>query len=236
MKPWDLRPARDHGIGAADRLRSLAREPGLGTRATAALWRAATRTALSLVYRMTVEGRANLPAEPPFVLIGNHASHLDAITLAAALPPSLAGRAFALAAGDTFFTSDVTAAFAAYAINALPIWRKQTSPEDLAALRQRLVEDRIVLILFPEGTRSRSGELGRFRPGIGALVAGTTVPVVPCHLHGAFDAWPAARRLPRPGRLALRIGPPLTFADARPDRAGAIGVADACETAVRVMA
>ena len=235
MKEWELRPARDHGLGTGERLRSLAREPGLGTRAISALWRAGTRSLLSLAYGLTVEGRENLPAEPPFVLVGNHTSHLDALTLAAALPVEFAGRVFALAAGDTFFTSDATSAFAAYAINALPIWRKHTSADDLAALRRRLVEDRCVLILFPEGTRSRSGEMGRFRPGIGALVAGTEVPVVPCYLRGAFAAWPAGRRAPGRGRLALRIGPALDFAGVSEDRAGTLEVAGRCEEAVRAL-
>lgn len=235
MNPWDLRPARDHGLGPAARLRSLAREPGLGTRATSAIWRTATRNFLSLVYRLQVEGRDNVPAEPPFVLIGNHCSHLDALTLAAAMPASLSGRTFALAAGDTFFTSDASSAFAAYAINALPIWRKHTSADDLGTLRHRLLEDRCVLILFPEGTRSRTGTLGRFRPGIGALVAGTPVPVVPCFLHGAFDAWPPGRRLPGPGRLRLVIGRPLTFETTSTDRDGTIAVAAACEAAVQAL-
>ena len=56
-----------------------------------------------------------------------------------------------------------------------------------------------MLILFPEGTRSRTGEMGPFKPGIGALVAGTAAPVVPCYLSGAFAAWPPTSRLPRPG-------------------------------------
>jgi 1-acyl-sn-glycerol-3-phosphate acyltransferase len=70
-----------------------------------------------------------------------------------------------------------------------------------------------VLIIFPEGTRSRSGELGRFRSGVARLVAGTRTPVVPCHLSGAFEAWPKGRALPRPFPLRLRIGEPRTFPD-----------------------
>ena len=141
---------------------------------------------------------------------------------AAALPPSAARKAFALAAGDTFFSSVPAAAFAAYAVNALPVWRSRTTAADLAALRARLVEDRVVFILFPEGTRSRTGTMAPFKPGIGALVAGTSVPVVPCWLEGAGAAWPAGQRLPRPGRLHLRIGPPLDFSTATPDRAGGL--------------
>ena len=148
----------------------------------------------------------------------------------------LARRAFALAAGDTFFTSLPSAAFAAYAINALPVWRKDTTEADIDLWRARLLEDGAVLILFPEGTRSRTGAMARFRPGIGTLVAGHSIPVVPCFLAGAHAAWPPDRRLPRPGRLHLTIGPALHFADAPTDRAGTIAVAASCEAAVRALA
>ena len=169
------------------------------------------------------------------MLVANHSSHLDALAVAAALPRRLARRAFALAAGDTFFTSTPAAAFAAYAVNALPVWRKRTSARDLEGMRQRLVADGDILILFPEGTRTRTGTMGRFQPGIGALVAGRDIPVVPCFLKGAFDAWPPDRRMPRPGRLHLSIGTPLRFADTAADRAGMAHVAATCEAAVRAL-
>ena len=122
---------------------------------------------------------------------------------------------------------------AAYAINAFPVWRGRTRQGDLATLRARLAEDALVYILFPEGTRSRDGTMARFQPGLGALVAGTTIPVVPCYLDGAFAAWPPQRRWPRPGRLRLAIGPALRFETVANDRAGWISVAASCEAAVR---
>ncbi len=234
MADWDLRPARDHGLTPAARLRSNGREPGLGGLALAALWRVAVRGYLVAAHGLRVDGREHLPPAP-FVLVANHASHLDALALAAALPPSLARRAFTLAAGDTFFTSVPAAAFAAYAVNALPVWRRRTSAHDLDALRARLHEDRAVLILFPEGTRTRTGAMGAFRPGLGALVAGTAVPVVPCFLDGAHAAWPPGRRLPRPGRLQLLIGHPVAFDAVAPDRAGQREVAATCEALVRAL-
>ena len=234
MTDWQLRPARDHGLTLQQRLRSSGREPGLGGHLLGFFWRALVRGYLLAVHRLEVTGREHLP-NPPFVLVANHSSHLDALTLAAALPHRLARRAFALAAGDTFFTSLPGAAFAAYAINALPVWRKDTTEADIDLWRARLLEDGAVLILFPEGTRSRTGAMARFRPGIGTLVAGHPIPVVPCFLAGAHAAWPPDRHLPRPGRLHLIIGPALRFADAPADRAGTIAVAAACEAAVRAL-
>ena len=233
MTNWQLRPARDHGLSLGDRLRSHNREPGLLSAATHVAWGLAVRTYLSVFHRLVVEGRENLPAQLPYVMVGNHCSHLDALSLGAALPRAVARRAYSLAAGDVFFGTLATSGFAALAINALPVWRKNTSAADLALLRERLAEDGLVFILFPEGTRSRTGEMGRFRPGIGSFVAGSNVPVVPCYLHGAHAAWPPTRRLPRPGRLRLVIGAPLVFADVANTREGWVQVAETCEREVR---
>lgn len=232
---FHLRPARDHGLDAADRLRSLSRERGLGSLVLGSCWRAGLRAYLALMHRLTVTGRENLP-DPPFVLIANHASHLDALTLSAVLRGEAARRAHALAAGDTFFTSTLSSAFAAYAVNALPVWRKRTRSGELATLRERLIEDRLVYILFPEGTRARDGVMASFQPGIGVLVAGSAVPVVPCRLEGCHDAWPADRRWPRPGRVRLSIGAPIRCDDLSAGRAGWEEAARRCEAAVRALA
>lgn len=231
---WKLRPARDIGLAPGDRLRSLARERGLVGVALNAAWRALLRFYLRTAHRLEVEGLDNLPA-PPFVIIANHASHLDALTLAAALPGEAGAQAHALAAGEVFFGSGAGAAFAAYAINAFPIWRGRTKRSELQMLRTRLAEDRLVYILFPEGTRSRTGEMGPFQPGLATLVAGSAVPVVPCWIEGAHAAWPPHRRWPRPGKLRLRIGAPLDFAGVGPDAAGRAALAETCRAAVAAL-
>jgi len=236
MKEWELRPARDFGLPFSERLKSHRREPGLVATASHAAWLAAVRAYLRLFHRLDITGRENIPANAPFVMIGNHTSHLDALSLSAALPRRLGVNAAALAAGNVFFGNVAAAMFAATALNALPIWREETTPEDLAFLRQRLADDGMIFILFPEGTRARDGVMKRFRAGIGAFVAGTEIPVVPCHLTGAFACWPAQRALPRPGKLSLRIGPPLTFADAANDVRGWRDVSQRAEQAVRALA
>jgi 1-acyl-sn-glycerol-3-phosphate acyltransferase len=231
---FKLRPARDHGLDTTDRLRSLSRERGLGSVVLGSAWRALVRAYLAAFHRLEVTGREHLPPAP-FVLVGNHASHLDALTLSAVLRGDTARRAHALAAGDTFFTSTLSSAFAAYAVNALPVWRKRTRASEIATLRERLVEDRLVYILFPEGTRCRDGVMAGFQPGIGALVAGSDVPVVPCYLEGAFAAWPPTRRFPKPGKLRLSIGAPVACHDLPAGRAGWEETARRAEAAVRAL-
>jgi 1-acyl-sn-glycerol-3-phosphate acyltransferase len=233
VREWRYEPSHDLGLGPADRLRSLRRESGLLESAGHLAWWALVGGYLRWVHRLEVRGR--LPAAPPFVLVANHASHLDALSLLAPLPWRIRDRVFALAAGDAFFQTAASSAFAAFALNALPVWRKRFDPEHFQELRRRLVEEPCGYALFPEGTRSRDGRLGRFKRGVGMLVAGTVVPVYPCRLEGAFEAWPASRRWPAPGRVRLRVGAPLGFAAEVDDADGWSRTAAALEAAVRAL-
>jgi 1-acyl-sn-glycerol-3-phosphate acyltransferase len=91
-------------------------------------------------------------------------------------------------------------------MNALPFGRKMRVRESLALCRRLLAQPGNVLIIFPEGTRSKIGTTQSFKPGIGALLAGSEASVLPCYLEGAFRSWPKGRRLPRPRKVRLIIG------------------------------
>ena len=162
--------------------------------------------------RLEVVGQENLPLDRSFIMVCNHSSHLDAVCLLASLPLRRVHQAYPVAAADYFFSTPLRSLLSVIAVNGLPLDRHHGS-DALDVCRQLLDSPGNVLIMFPEGTRTCSGELGRFRSGVSRLVAGTTTPVVPCHLSGAFEAWPKGRRLPRPAALRLRIGKPRTFPD-----------------------
>ena len=220
MDDWRFEPARDVGLTEPQRWRSLRRESGLVSTAIHIVWWAFIRTYLALWHRLRIVGRENLPSRLPFVLVANHASHLDALVLAAPLPWWLRDRIFPIAAGDVFFEVPAIAAFAALAVNALPMWRKNCGPQALRELRKRLADEPCAYILFPEGGRSRDGQIRPFKSGLGMLVAGTDVPVVPCHLQGCFAALRAGSKLPRPMPIELRVGPALCFTNAPNERSG----------------
>lgn len=236
MKDWEMKPARDVGLPPMRRYRSLDREDGLLESIIRLAWWVLVRAILIVYNRLRVEGRENLPREPPFILVANHESHLDALVLAAVVPLRHRDRLFPLAAGDVFFERPVLAGFAAMALNALPVWRKRCGARGLEGLRTRLIEERAVYILFPEGGRSRTGAMGRFKAGLGMLVAGTSIPVVPCYLDGTLEAFRPGKLLPLPRKVTVRIGDPLEFESLSEERADWNRVAEETESAVRKLA
>ncbi len=211
LRPFEYAPAKDLGLPPAERIKSVRRESGLLATLFHATWWAGVRTYMCIAHRLRIEGREHLPKSLPFVMVGNHTSHLDALIMAAPLPLRLRDHIFPVAAGDTFFETPAMGAFAALCLNALPLWRKRASSHALADLRSRLLEEPCGYVLFPEGTRARDGKLGAFKPGLGMLVAGTSVPVIPCNLRGAYEAMPPHARIPRWKKISMRVGPPLSF-------------------------
>jgi 1-acyl-sn-glycerol-3-phosphate acyltransferase len=235
LEDWKYEPARDLGLPPRQRARSVQREAGLLSTTLNTCWRLAMRGYLAAYHRLEVEGMHLLPAQPSFVLVANHSSHLDAIVLTASLPCRHFGCVYPIAAGDTFFERPLIATFASSCLNALPIWRKRSCGHSLEELRERLLHDRCIFIIFPEGTRSRTGEMATFKPGLGRLVCGTDVPVVPCHIAGAWRAFPPGAAVPRPHVIRLRIGSPVYLRDYENSREGWNSAAQAAEAGVRAL-
>jgi 1-acyl-sn-glycerol-3-phosphate acyltransferase len=233
MTPWSYETASDLDQSVVERLRRFPREPDMlvyGVRSFAALM---LRGWLRMYHRLKITGLENLPKEGSFILVANHGSHLDTLCLLAALPLRKLHRAFPAAAKDYFFVSAPRLAFAAVVVNALPFARQSQIRQSLSLCHQLLANPGNILIIFPEGTRTVTGQLGEFRGGIGVLVAGTNVPVIPCYLHGAFNAWPKGRILPRPRNIELRIGPPRQFKDGAPGKETAERIARELQQAVQ---
>jgi 1-acyl-sn-glycerol-3-phosphate acyltransferase len=226
MDSWSYEPTADYDQAPVQRLKNFPRHPDLLVYAMRSLANLFIRAVLRVWHRFEVVGREHLPAEGSFVMVANHGSHLDAAALLAALPLRKIHRAFPAAASDYFFTNVSKLIFSAVVVNAMPFDRKGNPRESLALCRRLLESPGHILILFPEGTRTPDGNIGPFKPGIGFLIAGTYIPVVPCHLAGAYEAWPKGKWFPRPRKLRLSIGEPVRFADRQPVKEDVVAIAE----------
>jgi 1-acyl-sn-glycerol-3-phosphate acyltransferase len=195
--------------------------------------RAAACTVMRVGFALRVTNAAAIPAHGAFVVVANHTSHLDAPALLAALPPNRAPDTHAVAAYDYFFTRPWLGALATSLVNAVAIERAH-GVDALAPVGALLARGHGV-IFFPEGTRSMTGELQRFRCGVGALLAGANVVAVPAWIEGASRLWPKGHRCPRPGRLAVRFGAGVSYGHARASTDGWKGVAADLERRVRAL-
>ena len=232
MKKWRFDSVRDLDRTLVERLRRFPREPSTivyGLRSASAL---IIRAWLRLYFRFEIVGQENLRTNRSFILVANHASHLDTLCLLAALPLRKLHRAFTAAAADYFFESMPRTLLAAVVINALPFGRQARARQSLSNCSELLAHPGNVLIIFPEGTRSRTGATQKFKSGIGALVAGRDVTVLPCYLDGAFRAWPKGRRLPRPTKVRLIVGEPHNYASRSADRMDLATIASELQRAV----
>ena len=235
MKRWQYEPATDLDQPLTERLRNFPRQPDMFVYGMRSLVALIIRGLLRTYCRFEIVGEEHLRNNRSFVLVANHSSHLDAVCLLAGLPLRRLHRAFPAAAADYFFKSVPRTWIATVVVNALPFARQTQVRQSLTICRELLANAGNVLIIFPEGTRSKTGEIQEFKPGIGALVAGSDVSVLPCYLDGAFRAWPKGKRIPRPRKVRLIIGPPRSYATITPDKSGAQMIANELQAAVNAL-
>ncbi|HEY2138783.1 MAG TPA: lysophospholipid acyltransferase family protein [Chthoniobacterales bacterium] len=236
MKRWQYEPAADLDQRLIERLRNFPRQPDMLVYAVRSFVALIIRALLRLYCRFEIVGEQHLRSNRSFVLVANHSSHLDTVCLLAGLPLRRLHRAFPAAAADYFFKSVPRTWIATVVVNALPFARQAHARHSLAICAELLANPGNILIIFPEGTRSVSGALQEFKGGIGALVAGRDVPVLPCYLDGAFRAWPKGSRFPRPRKVRLIIGAPRSYASRLPDKTAHAAIATELHGAVERLA
>ena len=151
--------------------------------------------------------------DSPVLLVANHSSHLDTPSILRALPRRLRARVAVAAAADYFFRTRALACTVSLLLNAFPFSREGAVRSSLERCGD-LADHGWSVLVYPEGTRSPTGDLQPFRSGIGLLATELHVPVVPIGVEGTHELLPKGRRLPRRGPVTVRFGRPL-----RPDPA-----------------
>jgi 1-acyl-sn-glycerol-3-phosphate acyltransferase len=152
-------------------------------------------------------GLENIPADGPAILAANHQSFLDDLVLPLVVPKR---KVVFLAKADYFDKWYLRWFFKG--ANVIPV-RRESKSDSEAALRagvQALSEGQLVGI-FPEGTRSPDGRLYRGKTGVARMALEARVPVIPVAITGTYEAMPYDRKVPKPGRVTLRFGKPLSF-------------------------
>jgi 1-acyl-sn-glycerol-3-phosphate acyltransferase len=163
----------------------------------------------ALVGGPRVVGREHLDSvRGPFLICPNHSSHLDVSTLRLALGVRHRRRLAAAAAEDYFFTGHRTRSFLAAWLGGFAFRRRGANPESIAEI-VRLLDRGWSVLIFPEGTRSRTGEIAPFKPGIGLIATRSGRPVIPVRIDGLHEVLAPGKRVPRRRRVEVRFGEPL---------------------------
>ncbi|MCS5713417.1 1-acyl-sn-glycerol-3-phosphate acyltransferase [Herbiconiux sp. CPCC 205716] len=161
------------------------------------------------ITRVSVQGRDALKGvRGAFIVVANHSSHLDAPLVMCSLPRRMGRYLAAGAAADYFHDIWWRRILTALFFNAFPIDRTGTAQKQ--GVSKKLLSRGVPLLVFPEGTRSKTGEMAEFKAGAAALSLSCDVPLVPVALVGANAAMPRGRNWPIPGR------PPVTVVYGEP--------------------
>ncbi len=168
--------------------------------------RVACRLTALAVFQIRCRGRERVPATGGVLLLSNHQSHLDPVLIGLACD-----RRLNYLARQTLFK------FAPFrwliqSLDAIPLDREGLGLNGLKETLRRLKRGEIVLI-FPEGTRTRDGYVGRLKPGFCALARRADVPLLPVAIDGAFDSWPRSQPGPAPAAIHIQFGKPLLPAE-----------------------
>jgi 1-acyl-sn-glycerol-3-phosphate acyltransferase len=145
---------------------------------------------------------------PRLILISNHASHIDATSIAASIPKRYWRDLYIAAAKDYFFSNPFFTFFSQHCLGAIPVDRKDRKGSAIALITRLLTElDRIWLIIFPEGTRSPDGKIHEFKRGVSIFAERSKTPILFLYLEGNSKLWPKGANWARPGKLVIHVGP-----------------------------
>lgn len=158
-----------------------------------------------------VSGRKKLPVEGPAIIVANHNSHLDVLTLFTLFPLSTLVNVQPVAAADYFLRNKVMGWFALKVIGIIPVYRGAHQANPLQACVNALAAKKIVII-FPEGTRGEPGKFAEIKSGIWYLSQQSPeVPIIPVYMHGLERSMGKGQKIPVPFFIDIFIDEPLFY-------------------------
>lgn len=159
------------------------------------------RTVFHVAGGFRVTGAAPYEA---MVVVANHSSHADTPALLAAFPTPY--KPMVVAAEDYWYRTRLRRAVVTLLVGAVPVRRVGGGGyESLLEAAEHVLGAGSSLLVFPEGTRSTTGDLGAFRSGAARIAREFQVPLLPVAVVGTRDLLPKGGRL-RPGPVEVRVG------------------------------
>lgn len=161
---------------------------------------------------MDVCNRERLPETGPAIVVANHNSHMDAFMLLSLFPARLLHKVRPVAAADYFLANPAISWFSRRIIGIAPISRTVARGEDVLAPAKAALERGEIILVFPEGTRSKDGTLAPLKAGVARLAeAFPTVPITPVWIEGAGRVLPKGALAPVPMNCTALVGEPLLW-------------------------
>ncbi|MFD1360574.1 lysophospholipid acyltransferase family protein [Lentibacillus salinarum] len=179
------------------------------------------KTAVSAIvyplYRIRVIGKNNIPENGPVIICSNHISNLDPPVVGITSPRDI----YFMAKGELFEKPFLGKLLSG--IQAFPVKRGMG---DRNALRKglKILENGNTLGLFPEGSRSKAGQLGKPLAGAGFFALRSNAVIVPCAIIGPYKVG---------GKLTVIYGEPMNMETYRQNKTSAKEAADAIMTEIR---
>jgi long-chain acyl-CoA synthetase len=157
------------------------------------------------VLNTQVSGANHVPHHTHFIVAANHSSHLDMGLIKVALGD--AGRGLtSLAAADYFFRNKYRRAYFKHFTNLVPMERTGSIRKSMDTA-EKVLRRGHSMVVFPEGTRSMTGEMADFLPSLGYLALRAEVGLLPAYISGTYQALPKGSALPRSRDLGVAFGP-----------------------------
>jgi 1-acyl-sn-glycerol-3-phosphate acyltransferase len=160
-----------------------------------------------LYWRTKIIGAENIPKAGPFIVVANHASILDPYLIDWASKE----RELYFLAKEELFRNPLIGRFMR-GCNAVPVKRGVIDETAIKTFHE-ILDSGKPMGLFPEGTRTLTGETLPGKKGSGMLIYNARVPVIPAYVAGTFECFPKGKSWPRPGHTSINFGPPISLGD-----------------------
>lgn len=180
------------------------------------IYRIVMKNFLRIIFGVSYKNVKHFKEIKQFIIVANHNSHLDTVSVLAAMPTSQLTRVHPVAAGDYFGKNRITQFLSEFFVNSLLISRHKTDVRNHHPLdhMDQFLKDGKSILIFPEGSRGEAEVMQDFKHGAAILLKrNPSIPFIPIFMKGMGKALPKGDPFLIPAQCELRIGAPIWISD-----------------------